>query len=355
MTVRIPIIFNPATGRLEELGLADSIAGTEIEGLMGRNRFINGDMRIWQRGVSFSASGAVGKVFCADRWFVERSTSTMAVARQDTTVSDRAIIGPVANYMRVSVAASAGAGHYALLAQDVEDVLTFAGQTVVVSGWFRAQSSMNISLEAIQVTNGGSGNPSFSSASQRVTTSWQYLSFVVPIAAFNQAIIPGSRLRLRFWMSGGSDWASSTNVGTQNGYFDYALVQTEQGVVASPFERRLDAIEMLMCQRFYEKTLDVDVLPTTSNYFGRVAFGSPVIGGNMTFLSVPFKVTKRGAPAVTVWSATPTPAAGFVGQDDGSTVPVSVQNVGSNGAQISWSNTPGRWGGFFQMTSDAEF
>lgn len=354
MTTRTPVIYNPATQRLEELAEGDSIAGTLIEGLMGRNRFVNGDFRIWQRGSSAAAS-AVAKAYCADRWFLERNTSVMTSTRQDTTNSDRAAIGPTPNYMRVVVSGSSGAGHYALLTQDVEDILSFSGQTVAVSGWFRSLSTMRISCEAMQLSNGAGGNPAFTTPSQQVTTSWRWLTFVIPIAAFNQTIVGGSRFRIRFWLSGGSDWASSTSVGTQNGTFDFALIQAEQGIVAMPFERRIESIEMLMCQRFYEKTLDADVLPTTSNYFGRIAFGSPAIGGNMTFLSVPFKVTKRTAPAVTVLSSTPTPTAGFVGQDDGSTVPVSVQNVGTNGAQVSWTNTPGRWGGFFQMTSDAEF
>ena len=356
MSVRIPIIFNPATGRLEELGLADTIAGTEIEGLMGRNRFINGDMRIWQRGVSFSASGGVGKLFCTDRWFVERSTSTMACAKQDTSASDRAIIGPVPSYMRVTVAASSGAGHYALLAQDVEDVLTFAGQTVVVSGWFRAQSTMNISLEAIQVTNGGSGNPAFATASQQVTTTWRYLSFVVSIAAFTQAINPGSRLRLRFWLSGGSDWASSTNVGTQNGYFDFALLQAEQGVVASPFERRFEAIETLMCQRFWEKSYDIGVFPGAASSFGRCGefIGiTPRNAGN-SYLQK-FLVAKRVTPAITVY-ASETGAANSVSQDDGTNAAVTTLSaVGQTGFQLTYANSSGRYGASFHYVADAEY
>ncbi|WP_164172681.1 hypothetical protein [Stenotrophomonas maltophilia] len=286
MSVRTPIIYNPATGRLEELGAADTIAGTEIEGLMGRNRFINGDMRIWQRGVSFSASGGVGKLFCTDRWFVERNISTMACAKQDTSASDRAVVGPLPSYMRVTVSGSSGGSHYALLGQDVEDVFTFSGQTLVVSGWFRAQSTMNINLEALQITNGGGGNPAFKSASQQVTTTWQYLSFVLQVDALTANIGAGSRLRLRFWLSGGTDWASSTNVGSQNGWFDFTALQAEQGVVASPFERRFDAVEMLMCQRYFE-------ILRIGGTCGAISAQNQVLGFHINW-----KVPKRGTPSV---------------------------------------------------------
>jgi len=358
VTVRIPIIFNPATGRLEELGLADTIAGTEIEGLMGRNRFINGDMRIWQRGVSFSASGGVGKTYCTDRWFMERSTSTMTCVKQDTSTGDRAIIGPVPSYMRVTVAASAGASHYALLAQDVEDVLTFAGQTVVVSGWFRAQSTMNINLEAIQVTNGGSGNPSFKTASQQVTTTWQYLSFVLPIAAFTQAVLGGSRLRLRFWLSGGTDWASSTNVGTQNGWFDFAQLQAEQGVIASPFERRFDGLEMLLCQRYYEKSYRLADTPGTPTRDCCVRSG--LMGSFFLSVgSISYKVAKRDVPAITTYAAR-NGVAGQLSEVNNQGVYVAnrscnASSIGDQSFNVGGDAYTAGSNGEFHWTADAEF
>lgn len=134
----------------------------------------------------------------------------------------------------------------------------------------------------------------------------------------------------------------------------YRRPQLERGDGASQFEYRLQAHELLLCQRYFEKSYQQDIAPGTASDFGRYSFGTNGVLSADTFVSVPFKVPKRSQPAIVIYSVSSTPVAGRVGQDDGSSVVGTVNIVGANAFQVNWKNSTGRWGGFFHFVADAE-
>jgi len=84
-------------------------------------------------------------------------------------------------------------------------------------------------------------------------------------------------------------------------------VQLEKGATATPFENRLYGTELALCQRYYEKSYNIDVVPGTSYILGNgliapssalaASTAGNVSGGN----SIPFKVTKRASPTMQVY------------------------------------------------------
>jgi hypothetical protein len=79
-------------------------------------------------------------------------------------------------------------------------------------------------------------------------------------------------------------------------------VQLEEGTAASPFENRLYGTELQLCQRYYEKSYNIETPPGTnvssSGEGMLVTSGSTNQGGNLqVFIS--FKVFKRAVPTVT--------------------------------------------------------
>jgi len=75
--------------------------------------------------------------------------------------------------------------------------------------------------------------------------------------------------------------------------------QFELGAVATPFERRPPAVELLLCQRDYAKSYPIGTIPGAAGAPGRYWFagnaGSSITGS--IYLPVPMRV----APTVTLW------------------------------------------------------
>jgi hypothetical protein len=80
-------------------------------------------------------------------------------------------------------------------------------------------------------------------------------------------------------------------------------VQLELGSVASSFDYRNFGTELLLCQRYFEKTFPINVTPANNTgSSAEVFFSSPANGGGFglnLYFSYMFKVTKRAAATVT--------------------------------------------------------
>jgi hypothetical protein len=97
-------------------------------------------------------------------------------------------------------------------------------------------------------------------------------------------------------------WTESTQA--QNVTLDIGEAQLERGIVRTPFEKRPLALELAMCQRFYEKSFPLDIAPAqNAGVDGMMTFSQGVAAstgqGGMFF---PFKVAKRIAPTVVTYN-----------------------------------------------------
>lgn len=229
----------------------------------GKNKIINGDFGIWQRGTSFSnpASGA----FTADRWSVvwDGSGATRTISQQTFTAGNAITGYEPGNFFRFNQSVAGTSGTYNLFQNRMEDVRTFAGQTVTVSFWAKAAS--NITLPALnwEQSFGTGGSPSATTSGDfatniAITTSWTRYTYTVTVPSISGKTVgtttPGY-LGLRIWLPVNSTFT-----------FDIWGVQVEAGSTATQFQTATGTIqgELAAAQRYYYRVS----MPTTYTLIG---------------------------------------------------------------------------------------
>jgi hypothetical protein len=228
--------------------------------LSNRNKIINGNFDVWQRGTSLSAG--TGNRFLADRWRTLSTGTTVAPSRESFTLGQLAVPGEPTYFHRCVIASSAGAANYALIGQSIEGVRTFAGQTITISFWAKADSTKNIAIDIEQTFGtGGSPSPTVAGLLARkivLSSAWQKFSITTVVPSISGKVIGtngNDRVNLIWWLDAGSDFNARTDsLGQQSGTFDLAQIQVEIGNRATAFEHRLPSIELAACQRYYWQT-----------------------------------------------------------------------------------------------------
>ena len=259
-----------------------------------KNKIINGNFDIWQRGTSFSASGT--DAYLADRWYNSMLNTTQAVSRQAFTVGQTDVPYEPAYFHRSVIASAAAADNYALLIERIESVKTFAGQTVTLSFYAKADAAKNIAVEFVQNFGSGGSPSAIVSAigSQKIalTTSWVKQTVTVAIPSISGKTLGTTHdgfLAVNFWFDAGSTFNARTDtLGQQSGTFDVAQVQVEAGSYATPFEKRLIGAELALCQRYFWK----GIMPQDSFLYGLANRTVSHVGG------FSFPVTMRVSPTM---------------------------------------------------------
>jgi hypothetical protein len=257
-----------AVGNNGETLVADSSTSTGLRYganfAAGKNKIINGDFTINQRAFS---STAVGAVYTFDRWkvFLSLSTGSATYSAQTFTAGAAPVAGYEArNFLRciTSGVTSANSASYTFLTQYIEDVRSFANQTVTVSFWAKAASGTpKVAVELGQFFGSG-GSPSATvntyGGQATLSTSWARYSVTVAVPSISGKTIGtdanSSALLTSFWLSAGADFNSRTgSLGQQDNTFDIWGVQVEAGSVATAFQTATGTIqgELAACQRYY--------------------------------------------------------------------------------------------------------
>jgi hypothetical protein len=257
-----------------------------------KNKIINGNFDIWQRGTSNGMSG----YYTADRWRSENVGTTKVASQQAFTLGQTAVPGEPTYFMRHVVTSSAGAGNYCFLQQKMESMRTLAGKTATLSFWAKADSSKNIAVEFGQNFGTGGSPSTFNTANVTtcaLTSSWQKFFVTTSITSISGKTLGSNNndfFELDFWFDAGSTWNSRTNsLGQQSGTFDIAQVQVEEGPVATAFEQRHIGQELALCQRYYQ---------TYSTQTFRID-GYASAAAQSVNISSSFRVEMRGTPTAT--------------------------------------------------------
>jgi hypothetical protein len=203
----------------------------------GKNKFINGDFGIWQRGTSFTTDN----VYSADRWIC-RSNATFTASRQTFTPGTAPVAGYESSYF-YRMDKSAG-GSYLAVIQKIEDVRTFAGQTITVSFWAKANTSATITPYLAQdFGSGGSAGQIISNTSVNITSSWARYSVTATAPS-----ISGKTIGTNSYVTFEFQYASSGAL-----TLDVWGAQIEAGSVATPFQTATGTLqgELAACQRYF--------------------------------------------------------------------------------------------------------
>lgn len=223
-------------------------------GQAGKNKIINANFGIWQRGTSFNPAG-VGFFFFADRW---RSYTYAASATTATQQAFTAGTAPVAGYEGTFFGRVVSTNTFAYFSYNgIENVRTFAGQTVTLSYWAKSASAQTLNEVQVSQYFGSTGSTAVATTltPPSITTSWVRYTHT-----FAMPSVSGKTI------SGGNDGIFINIKGAINNALDMWGFQLEVGSTATPFQTASGSIqgELAMCQRYYQRR-------TSTNAFAIVA------------------------------------------------------------------------------------
>jgi len=213
-------------------------------GQAGKNKIINGDFGVWQRGTSFS--NPTNGTYTADRWFVELDGSgyTRTISQQTFTPGTAPVAGYEGTFFYRWNNSVAGTGNTInALSTRLEDIRTCAGQTITFSFWAKADASRALTVYAYQQSTGGSGTVTTTVGSATLTTSWARYTMTVAIPSLTGITIgSNSNLQIRIAMPTGVTMTC-----------DFWGMQLEVGSTATPFQTATGTKqgELAACQRYY--------------------------------------------------------------------------------------------------------
>lgn len=290
-----PAVASNATITLPDTSA--TLANTSQVGV-GKNRIINGGFDVNQRAfTNVTADGA----YSFDRWRNGVYGGTMTTTPQTFTLGNVIPGYEPKNYVQIVTASHTANDAVATYVQSIEGVRTFAGQTVTVSFWAKAASGTpKIAAELRQdFGSGGSASSAVNTYAGQATvsTSWARYSVTVAVPSISGKVIGTSNtdaLILQLWLSGGSNYNSRTgSIGNQNNTFSIWGVQVEAGSGATPFEFESFGDTLRKCQRYYEKSYNVDVAPGTNTTVGAYLDGKSTENNGVAYAQIFLKVPKR--------------------------------------------------------------
>jgi hypothetical protein len=211
------------------------------DGALSPNAVINGGFDIWQRGTTQTVNNS--GAYVADR-FIADDLGVATITQQTFTPGQAPATGNEGQYFLRYNKTSQGFG---LIEQRIEDVRTFAGQTVTFSFWAKAGAALNVTGQVRQFFGtGGSSNVNTELSVQNVSTSWNRYSWTFQIPSISgKTLGAGSYLHVRVTLP---------STGTYT--FDTWGWQLEAGSAVTPFRRNANSLagELAACQRYYYRT-----------------------------------------------------------------------------------------------------
>jgi hypothetical protein len=264
-------------------GIARSLqSGEPLFGF--RNKIINGNFDIWQRGASFAWETGL---YTADRWRVGGPGAGGAagtVTREGFTLGQDDVPGSPTSFLRLARTAT-GTGSMALQHR-IEGVRTLAGSRATLTFWAKGTNGKTVDVEARQNFGFGGSEEEVSLISQiALTSSWQKVS-----VAFDVPSLLGKTVGDDSFLEIVSRLAAAEG----NMTLDIARVSLVAGdarAEADPFAERAFSQELELCKRFYQTV--------GSGIMGFVLGGGTSFRGGVSFSEM------RAAPTPTLLTTSP--------------------------------------------------
>ncbi|AZS78799.1 hypothetical protein ELS24_10290 [Achromobacter spanius] len=334
--------------------VSDFQGGFSGGGFSFKNKIINGDFRVWQRGTSIGPiTSASSNPYVSDRWRATISGSSSITVTQQMASSDygQARTGAFTARVTSNAAESPAAGDKNRLSQAVEgqNLLSFAmgtlwGGSFTLSFWVKASI---VGTYCVAFLN--SGSPSYrayvANFSIGAANVWELKRITVPIDSSglaNWVRDTGLGMQVIFDLGSGSNYEGAVNtwlstettrttgavrlVGTNAATFEVGQVQLEMGTQQTPFDDRPYEVEFDLCRR----------------YFWRAPNSSYMWSGNTTsgityYASCLLPVTMRATPTVSGTTSNgesgfPTSFAGASPQTANTVVVSKVANATASGS-----------------------
>jgi hypothetical protein len=355
-------IANPQRS-LEVAG--DLVVGGTISGGAGmgsfRNRIINGDMRIAQRGTSIVVPTGT-KPYLIDRFNVNATYSSGSIAQYQSTLatSDTPYQAGFRYYNNVYVTSGLTQGTVTNVdpGQDIEGYNTADfnwgtsyGVPATISFWFRSKMAAGSTASVtMQVAPAG-----YSYASPFTVVGpgvWQYVTVTIPPppngASMDSTNGGGSKVVIGGFaayanMHNPNTWelyysgtkADTYWAGAAGNYIHFTGVQLEKGTVATPFEFRPFAQELALCQRYF-------YLASSANGGNYMPYGPAwAFTSTSAYMTVQHPVTMRAAPTTLSNSALLTFYTGAAAGNALSPTGLALNNPGTSASTLNFTVSAG--------------
>ena len=340
---------------------ADVIQTSTSGGILGagnasimKNRIINGAMVIDQRNAGASVT-PTADTYTLDRWLVSLTQASKFSVQQNA-----GSVTPPAGFTNYLGITSLSA--YSITSTDVFYVKqaiegyniadlawgTADAKTVTVSFWVR--SSLTGTFGGAIRRGAGNIYVYPFTYSIPVANTWTQISVTItpPTTTWNSSTTNGVGLNLILGLGIGATYSGTAGswqasdiygatgatsvVGTNGATFYITGVQLEVGSSATGFEYRQYQQELALCQRYYEKSYNVDVVPATNTTTGGVWFITGSATGNIGG-RVNFAVSKRATPTITTYPISGSPT-GSWGSDFLGLLTANVIGIGTSGFSL---------------------
>jgi hypothetical protein len=306
-----------------------SVGGNNISNVNGnwRNRVINPGMVIDQRNAGASVANIGNGAFIVDRFYYDRAglgITAQFTASQSTDVPTGFQYSAKLDTTTAQTLGATG-GTYIGISHKIEgyNMADLAGNTATLS--FRVKATKTGTYSVV-LKNSGSDRSLVCEYTVSASNTWESKTVSIPTipTAGTWNYTNGTGLQI-FWCIAVADdvatstigsWISSNVFGSVNNAegadstandFLITGVQLEAGSVATPFERRDYGRELMMCQRYYEKSYATNVVPGTNTDIGLQIFRGSSQGSGLVGSTATFKVAKRAVPSLSFWTAGGTP------------------------------------------------
>lgn len=293
-----------------------------------KNLIMNGEMRIAQRGVSF-VSPTSGQ-YLVDRFLMSRNSGAIHTVTQDSDVPTFSQAGYLfQNSLRLNLTTpdtSIAAGESSGIVQRVEgfNLSQIAQKPFTLSFWVKATLPGNYCVAFLNSTEDRTfiGEYTINAAStweKKVINilaspsggTWNYSNGIGLSVVWTLAAGTSLQTTAGAWQTGSFRGSASQVNGVNTGATDFRItgVVINEGYEAAPFNlfARDRAAEIIACQRYYEKSFEIDTAPAngTVGFFltnsGLTRLGLvPWVGSPALWQpTVKYQVRKRTLPILT--------------------------------------------------------
>jgi hypothetical protein len=319
--------------------------------LSNRNLIINGAMQIAQRGTSLSLSNS--SEYLLDRFRTFKSHTATATVTQS---SDAPAGFNNSWLITVGTGATTGASDELQVAQPIEgfnaaqlNLGTASATSFTLSFWVKSSLTGTF---AVAFQSDLAVDTYVATYTIAVVNVWEYKTITVPATTVGTWLKnSGIGLSVVFDLGSGSNQEATPNVwttgnkvtasgttkvaNTSGATWQITGVQLEAGTVATPFEHRSFGQELALCQRYFCKTYDIDVVPgaTSNGSNGSIRVTSISTTSYMTFGNWRFPVSMRSVPSIITYNPRTGVTNGFIG-DASDFVGVGASGIGQSGVEL---------------------
>jgi len=371
---------------ITRLGPNQDITAAKIAGTINfKNLIINGDMSIAQRGTSQASVGTSFTYFTVDRFKLGGSGSSGArfTMSQDTDVPTGQGFAKSLKMDVTTADGSLGASDAIQIVQRIEGQNlqylkkgTSNAESLTLSFWVKSNKTGTYIAELRDTDNSRTISKAYTIDS---ASTWEKKTLTFEgdtTGTFNND--NGESLRLLHWLYAGTDYTSGTlatswesltaanrAVGqvnladsTDNNWW-ITGIQLEADTSASDFEFLPYDVNLMRCQRYYQKTYNLNDAPASSTFTGHLDISGFSDGSSNLLFAIPFKVRMRTTPTVTYYTSGGTSGQWYAGRNGsgGNATATSYSGRTAESNLSTYVNLGASWTGGFvagHYTVDAE-